>query len=72
MTEHELVASPATCHWGSFDATLAPVLTVTPGDRVTLQRVSGPPYVLPGGGFHVPPELTRSIRRSIPIRGRTS
>ena len=57
MTEHELVASPATCHWGSFDATLAPVLTVAPGDRVTLQSVSGPPYVLPGGGFHVPPEL---------------
>jgi acetamidase/formamidase len=57
MTEHELPASPATCHWGSFDATLEPVLTIAPGDRVHLQSVSGPPYVLPAGGFHVPPEL---------------
>ena len=35
MAEHELAASPTSCHWGSFDATLAPVLTIAPGDRVT-------------------------------------
>ena len=57
MTEHELAASPRACHWGSFDATLPPVLTIQPGDRVTLHSVSGPPDVLPGDGFHVPPEL---------------
>jgi acetamidase/formamidase len=64
MTEHELMASPTTCHWGSFDATLEPVLTVEPGDRVRLHSVSGPPDVLPGGGFHVPPEL-HDIHRAL-------
>jgi hypothetical protein len=24
-TRHQLAASPATCHWGSFDAGLPPV-----------------------------------------------
>jgi acetamidase/formamidase len=56
-THHELAASVATCHWGSFDAALAPVLTIQPGARVTLHTVSGAPEVLPGPGFAVPPEL---------------
>jgi acetamidase/formamidase len=55
-THHELAASPATCHWGSFDARLAPVLTIRPGDRVIVHTVSGAPDVLPGPGFAVPPE----------------
>ena len=55
-THYELAASVATCHWGSFDATLAPVLTIEPGDRVTVHTVSGAPDVLPGPGFTVPPE----------------
>jgi acetamidase/formamidase len=55
-THHELAASPATCHWGSFDARLAPVLTIRSGDRVTVHTVNGPPDVLPGAEFSVPPE----------------
>ena len=55
-THHELAASPATCHWGSFDARLAPVLSIEAGDRVTVHTVSGAPDVLPGPGFAVPPE----------------
>jgi acetamidase/formamidase len=55
-THHELAASPATCHWGSFDARLTPVLTVEPGDRVTVHTVNGPPDALPDEGFTVLPE----------------
>ncbi|MDB5400618.1 MAG: hypothetical protein JWQ55_2636, partial [Rhodopila sp.] len=29
---HELRATPATVHWGYFDAALAPVITVANGD----------------------------------------
>ncbi|HEX6141371.1 MAG TPA: acetamidase/formamidase family protein [Geminicoccaceae bacterium] len=64
MTHHELRASPATCHWGSFDAGLEPVLTVQPGERVTVETVSGPPEVLPAERFHVPPPL-REIHRHL-------
>jgi acetamidase/formamidase len=63
-THHELAASPGTCHWGSFDARQAPVLTVQPGDRVTVHTVTGTPEVLPGDGFDVPPEL-HDIHRAL-------
>ena len=54
---HHLRASPQTCHWGTFDATLPPVLHIADGDRVTVDSVSGAPADLPPPGFHVPPEL---------------
>ncbi|CTQ34697.1 acetamidase/formamidase family protein [Jannaschia rubra] len=57
MTDHHLPASVETCAWGYFDAARAPVLTIASGDRVTMDTVSGAPEVLPGDGFHVPPEL---------------
>jgi len=57
MTHHHLPASVETCHWGFFDATLKPVLTIASGDTVTIETVSGSPDVLPPAGFHVPPEL---------------
>lgn len=69
MTEHELAASPATCHWGSFDAGLEPVLSIAPGDRVCLHSVSGPPDVLPPEGFFVPPELHEIHRALAPDPG---
>lgn len=40
-THHILDATPETVHWGWFDASLAPVLTVEPGDRVSIRTVSG-------------------------------
>ena len=52
-----LAAGPETCHWGFFDAGLAPVATVESGDEITIDTVSGGPDMLPGDGFHVPPEL---------------
>ena len=57
MTQHRLKASVQNCHWGYFDATRAPVLTVESGDQVTIDCVSGVPAVVPKSGFHVPPEL---------------
>jgi acetamidase/formamidase len=53
---HHLKASPATVHWGWFDAALPHVLTVDSGDRVTMESISGGPKNLPGDGFHVLPE----------------
>ena len=57
MAHHHLKASVASCHWGYFDASRAPVLTVKSGDHVTVDTVSGSPAVVPSAGFHVPPEL---------------
>jgi acetamidase/formamidase len=50
---HTLPAGAATCHWGFFDATLEPVLTVESGDTVTMDTVSGPADILPSDGFEV-------------------
>ena len=55
--DHHLLASIETCHWGWFSADLEPKLTVKPGDRVTIETVSGGPDVLPDGDFHIPQEL---------------
>lgn len=59
MTHHHLPASPETCAWGFFDATLAPALEVSSGAEVTIETVSGSPDQLPpkDAGFHIPPEL---------------
>lgn len=47
MTHHSLSASPDTVHWGRFWSDLPPVLTVSPGDAVTVQTFSGRAAVLP-------------------------
>ncbi|WP_373050491.1 acetamidase/formamidase family protein [Thalassovita aquimarina] len=56
---HLLKASPETCAWGYFDATLKPALEVNSGDVVTIETVSGGPDQIPAqdAGFHIPPEL---------------
>jgi len=64
MTHHHLASSPDTVHWGWFDATLKPVITIASGDRITVETVSGGPANLPGEGFHVPPELLAIHERS--------
>ncbi len=57
--KHSLAATPETVRWGSFDAAYKPVLTVAPGDTVTVECVSGSPEVMPppGSGMAVPPAL---------------
>lgn len=57
MAQHYLKAGPASCHWGYFDATQKPVMTIASGDEITIDSVSGPPETLPPAGFIVPPEL---------------
>lgn len=56
-TRHELKSSPETVHWGFWDASLRPVLTVRSGDEVTIHTVSGSPDNLPDDKKRVPPEL---------------
>jgi acetamidase/formamidase len=48
MSQHHTVAcQPAHCHWGFFDAGLAPVVTVASGDTVSVDCVSGGRDILP-------------------------
>ena len=44
MQTHRLDASPETVHWGYFDASLKPLITVDPGDVVVMSTVSGGPW----------------------------
>ena len=39
-TVHRLPATPSTVHWGYFDPRLEPVLTVAPGDLVTIETLT--------------------------------
>ncbi|MEP2640430.1 acetamidase/formamidase family protein [Roseobacter sp.] len=61
-----ITAGPQTCHWGYFDANLAPVATVPSGAEVIINTVSGGPDVLPGAGFHIPPELLEIHKSGVP------
>ncbi len=47
MARHDLKASPETVHWGYFDATQKPILTIASGDEITLESISGGPEHLP-------------------------
>jgi acetamidase/formamidase len=59
MPTHRLDAAPETVHWGFFDSALKPLITVDPGDTVTISTVSGGPEAnpKPGSGLTVPPPL---------------
>lgn len=58
MATHHLEPGVETCHWGYFDATLKPALTVASGDVVTIDTVTGGPEVLPDPSrFHIPGAL---------------
>ncbi len=59
MATHHLEASPQTVRRGDLDGSFPPVLTVEPGDTVTIQCVSGNNLAIPGPelGFTVPPAL---------------
>ena len=65
-----LNSSPATVHWGFFDAALPPVLTIESGERVTIATVSGGREQMPMPPFVVPPELAaiheQVTRRMVP------
>ena len=56
---HLLKSTPETVHWGYFDGSLPPVLTIESGDCVVIECVSGNPEWMPppSSGFNVLPEL---------------
>src|SRR5262245_22747384 len=58
MAHHHLPARPDTVRWGHWDGALPPVLTIRPGDTVTIDTLSGEPADLPdaASGFTVLPE----------------
>lgn len=54
-----LLPSPTTVHWGYFDAALKPVVTIDPGETITINSVSGAGEQCPDRtGMTVRPELT--------------
>src|SRR5262245_22385066 len=57
--QHLLKSTPKTVHWGFYDAALKPVLTIDPGDRVTIECVTGNAEWLPpaGSGMEPLPEM---------------
>ena len=59
MAVHSLAATPQSTHWGQFMADHDPVITIAPGDTVTIETLSGRTEVLPpeGMGMHVPDAL---------------
>jgi acetamidase/formamidase len=61
---HRLDAGPDTVHWGFFEATLPPLLTIDSGDRVTISTVSGPAEFMPPPPFEVPQPL-RAIHQQV-------
>jgi acetamidase/formamidase len=67
MRTHRLDAAPETVHWGFFDASLKPLVTIEPGDEVVISTVSGPPEAMPKpqSGMIVPPALA-AIHARVP------
>ena len=71
MNMQRLDASPETVHWGYFDASLKPALTVAPGDTVVISTVSGSvaQMPMPGSGLTIPPELAAIHAKLTPKLG---
>jgi acetamidase/formamidase len=69
MRTFRLDANAETVHWGFFDASLPPLITVDPGDTVVISTVSGTPAQMPpaGSGLTVPAALP-AIHKSVPQR----
>jgi acetamidase/formamidase len=57
MSTPHLDAGLDTIHWGYFDASLPPRLTIESGDRVVISTVSGAADQMPGAPFVVPDAL---------------
>jgi acetamidase/formamidase len=55
--EHHLASVPGNVHWGLWDGTLRPALTIKPGDRVVIETLSAEPEDMPDPalGFSIVP-----------------
>ena len=62
----QILPTPNTIHWGHFDAALAPIATIEPGETFTLNSVSGSAAEAPldGSPYSVRPEL-RAIQAAM-------
>jgi acetamidase/formamidase len=69
MTDHRLDPTPENVHWGFFDATLQPALSVASGSSVTIRTVSGGADILPSAssGLAVLPEHRRIVETLKPV-----
>ena len=69
MRTYRLDAATDTVHWGFFDAALKPLMTVDPGDTITISTVSGIPNQLPppDSGLTIPAVLP-AILKTVPQR----
>lgn len=69
MPDHHVEAAPDTVHWGFFDATLRPVLTIESGETVTISTVSGASDVMPpSDGLFAVPEALSAIHARVEPR----
>jgi acetamidase/formamidase len=70
MPTHRLDAAVDTVHWGFFDAALKPLITIDPGDTVTISTVSGTPGRLPppDSGMTIPavlPAILKNVQQRL-------
>jgi acetamidase/formamidase len=66
MKTHLLQSTPETVHWGYFDGSLPPVLTVESGDRAVVECITSTPESLPpaSAGFEILPEIKEVHRKT--------
>lgn len=64
---HRIDAAVETVHWGYFDGTLEPRLSVASGDTVTISTVSGRPGDMPEPPLVVP-EVLSAIHRDVAMK----
>ena len=62
--EHHLLSIPENVHWGLWDGTLKPVLTIKSGDRVVIETLSAEPDDVPALGFSIIPGLKEVHERT--------
>jgi len=65
LVRHKISASPETVHWGFFDAALAPVAEIAPGDVIEIGTVSGAPADLPSGTRYTVRENLKAIHAAV-------
>lgn len=65
--DHLLEASPETVHWGYFDSTLKPRVTINSGESITMSAVSGGPEILPSPPLQIPAAQT-AIHDAVTLR----
>jgi len=63
-TVPDLPASVETCHWGAFDATLPPVMSVRRGQRFTVAREAESLSIMPAQHAKRRPPVVANARHS--------